>query len=183
MLIGKEYTKLQDKVMINKKTYLADIKFGIRTDSGDQTGKIVETSDIMPKESDIQQVITTNYNGDVTQTVPIFSAKKINGVKLYDYARGRKTLPSDFALPTIQSVMESTLINYHAPIVQLSVTCSKGTYIRALAESLGRDLGVCATLQALCRTQVGGFSLQDAVDLALLQKEGLPAVCDRMLRL
>ncbi len=140
------------------KQYLASIRFGLRTDTGDVTGETVATS-ALPSEEDVRRILPTMV-GVCDQVPPMYSAVHVDGVRLYELARQGMEIerPSRrveiFDLTYVDRIAEDEYRFY--------VTCSSGTYIRTLCEDIGEKLGLCATMSALRRTQSNGFLLEDA---------------------
>lgn len=159
MLIGKEYTKKSDAFLSDDKEYLATIRLGIQTDTHDPEGIITAVSELVPSHENLVKSLCT-LSGWVEQTPPMYSAKKVNGKKLYELARKGVTIERKPA----RVYIEPTLISYDYPFVKLRVKCSKGTYIRTIAHDLGTMLGCGACLTELHRTRSGAFSVEDAVD-------------------
>lgn len=159
MLIGKEYTKKSDSFLTNDKEYLATIRLGIETDTYDPEGAITATSDYVPSLMEVTKALES-MTGQVEQTPPMYSAKKIKGKKLYELARKGITVERASSLVNIQP----QLISYEYPYIKLSVTCSKGTYIRSIAHDLGRLLTCGALLTELHRTRSGSFNVNTSVD-------------------
>ncbi len=159
LLIGKPYTKLSSSFLNQDKQYLATLHLGITTDTYDLDGQITAQSPLIPTESQLEQALL-EFQGTIQQIPPMFSAKKVQGKKLYDLARKGITIPR--APITITTKIE--LISYIYPYIQLKVDCSKGTYIRSLAHDIGTVLGSGAHLSQLNRTKSGSFQLLDCCD-------------------
>lgn len=159
MLIGRNYTRLSDQFLLKDKEYIAEAFLGASTDTYDSEGIIQSNSDLIPTLEDIQTVLM-GFQGDIEQIPPMFSAKKINGKKLYELARkGQEVVRAPVKIHVIIQ-----LISYQYPFLQLKVECSKGTYIRSLAHDIGQKLGCGAHLTNLQRTKSGSFYLEDCVD-------------------
>ena len=145
------------------KTYRAEIFFGIETDSGDISGKILrqEENFFMPSIEQLK-IAAKNFVGEIEQTPPKFSAIKINGRKAYDLAR--KNL--DFEMPRRKIKINSfEILQVEKNLVTAEIDCAKGTYIRSLAADFGESLKIPATLKSLQRVRVGKFFLQNSVTL------------------
>lgn len=170
LLIGKKYTRLSDQFLNDTKEYEAEITLGYATDSYDAEGTATHHSDTIPSLAEVEAAIES-FQGTTLQTPPMFSAKKVQGQKLYDLARKGETIERASASVT----MHITLLSYSYPTVKLHVRCSKGTYIRSLAHDLGIKLASFGTLTALRRTASGGYTLSGSVDGANLQKESITA--------
>lgn len=163
MLIGKKYTKMSNDFLCNDKEYVATLHLGIATDSYDCDGVVMSTSPVIPSLDEVNQAIS-QFQGEIMQTPPMFSAKKIGGKKLCDLARKGVTIERT-AVPVR---VETTVLAYEYPHLNIQVSCSKGTYIRSIAHDLGNILQCGAHLSALQRTRSGKFSLDNAIDGALL---------------
>lgn len=159
LLIGKPYTKLSSSFLNQDKQYLATLHLGISTDTYDLDGQITAQSPLIPTESQLEQALL-EFQGTIQQIPPMFSAKKVQGKKLYDLARKGITIPR--APITITTKIE--LISYIYPYIQLKVDCSKGTYIRSLAHDIGTLLGSGAHLSQLNRIKSGSFQLIHCCD-------------------
>ena len=150
-------TKLIPYLDKTVKAYRGVIKLGVATDTFDATGEIVErgdTANISP--DDIERVLKT-FAGEITQRPPMYSAVKVDGVRLYTLAR--KGVEVDVAERTV-NVDHIEMISYHPSLITFEVTCSPGTYIRSLAVDIGRALGTCAYLKELRRTGSGPFDIK-----------------------
>lgn len=163
LLIHRQYTQMSDTLLQEDKEYKGRIKLGEETDSYDIDGQIVQTSDYNPSLEEVQNIVQS-FQGTIYQTPPMFSAKKINGKKLYTLARQGKIIPRE---PRKVWVMFN-LLAYSYPYIDFSVSCSKGTYIRTIAHDIGKHLGSGAHLIALNRTRSGTFYLEDCIDGDLL---------------
>ncbi len=163
LLIGKECTRLSDRFLNQDKEYIATLHLGIRTDSYDCDGAVIDKSDLIPSEESILEVLT-HFQGTISQIPPMFSAKKVNGKKLYELARKGIEIERKAAEVTVTT----TLLHYEYPYLSLHVDCSKGTYIRSIAEEIGLALGCGAHLSDLSRTRSGPFRITECVDGALL---------------
>ena len=150
-------TKAIDLVPDNTKSYRAAVRLGVRTDTGDITGTVVETSGVRPSLEQLRAA-AERFVGVSLQTPPMYSAVKVNGKKLYDLARKGQVIeraPREIVIDIID-IPELTADGFI-----MDVYCRKGVYIRALAEDIAGALGACATLSALERTSSGGFKIGD----------------------
>jgi tRNA pseudouridine55 synthase len=162
-----EATKLSQFLLNSDKGYVAQIKLGQRTDTGDSEGNIIETVErLSVGATDIEQALR-NFKGDIQQVPPMFSALKKNGVPLYKYARKGISVERSPRSVTIYAI---DLLSFKANVVELDIACSKGTYIRSIADDLGRELGCGAHLVGLRRTKAGVFTLQDSLKEDYLHK-------------
>lgn len=158
MLVGREYTKKSDTFLTCDKEYKATIHLGVETDTYDIDGKVVARSDLIPTRAQLDHVLQS-FQGQILQTPPMFSAKKMQGKKLYELARQGKTV--ERSAVSVQVSIVCT--RYEYPEVDIQVVCSKGTYIRSLAHDIGQKLGTGAHLSSLTRLRSGTFSLEHAV--------------------
>ena len=160
-----EDTKLVELLTSSYKEYIATFKLGIETDTFDITGKVTKTSN---KTVDKEEVINTlnSFIKTYEQIPPIYSAIKVNGKKLYEYAREGKevTLPKRKVI-----IKDISLLEFNDNIVKIKTLVSKGTYIRSLIKDIGDTLGTYATMTDLVRTKQGDFSIEDSISLEDLQ--------------
>ncbi len=160
-----EATKFSADLLDADKTYQAEIKLGVETDSGDAEGRVVASAAVNVRESDLFPVLEA-LTGDILQTPPMHSALKRDGQPLYMLARQGIVVEREPRPVTIRRI---ELLDFSGDRLNISVTCSKGTYIRVLALDIGKALGCGAHLTALRRTRVGGLSLDDAKTLAAIE--------------
>ena len=154
-------TKLVDILTSKTKEYIATMRLGIQTDTGDITGNIIKKASFRVNKEQIIQTLNS-FLGQSTQTVPIYSAVKINGKKLYEYARNGK----EVTLPTREiTISNIELIDFHDNLIKFKVTVSKGTYIRSLIEDIGKTLKTVATMEDLVRTKQGSYKIEDSYTL------------------
>lgn len=156
MFIGKA-TSAADRQLDHDKTYEATLRLGLRTDTGDVTGTVLETAPVTVGEAELRAVLP-QFTGAQMQLPPMYSAVKINGQPLYKAARKGQTVERT---PRPITVYDIEYLGSPAPDeYTIRVACSKGTYIRVLAEDIGTALGVPATLAALRRIRAGVFSIE-----------------------
>jgi tRNA pseudouridine55 synthase len=163
-----EATKFSQDLLEADKTYEATMRLGTRTSTGDAEGEAVQTRDVTCDEAAVDAALA-GFRGEITQVPPMYSALKRDGKPLYEYARAGQTVERERRQVTIH-VLE--LITCALPDVTFRVTCSKGTYVRTLAEDIGEVLGCGAHLVALRRTGVGALTLEHAVTLDALSDAG-----------
>lgn len=164
-------TKVVDYLVAGGKTYQGEVTLGFATTTEDLDGEVVATTPLSSKftneQIDNQMQLLT---GDLVQTPPKYSAVKVNGRRLYDYARAGESVKRPQRQVTITKFKRLDQPKFDAEKgiqkFHFEVCCSKGTYIRTLAVDLGRKLGVAAVMSELTRTISGGFTLADTVDLA-----------------
>lgn len=153
-----EATKFSQGLLDADKTYRATVRLGVRTSTGDAEGAVLESRPVAVTEAEIAAVLA-RFRGEIDQVPPMYSALKRDGRPLYDYARRGETVVRAPRRVTIHSL---SLERSALPDFDLEVRCSKGTYIRTLAEDIGAALGCGAHLSALRRTGIGAFRLEAA---------------------
>lgn len=165
-------TKISQLLLDADKSYEATILLGTETDSGDLTGTVVATADHFEGVS-LEQVnaVLGQFRGPIQQIPPMFSALKRDGKPLYEYARQGIELERP---PRDVIIHQLDLLDFSPRELRIHVHCSKGTYIRTLAQDIGRALGCYGHLTALRRTQVGPFSIEASVELEALQNQSEP---------
>jgi len=165
-------TKLAGQLLDSDKGYVATISFGTETDSGDLTGNVVSTIENFEGTTvDALQAVLPEFRGDIEQIPPMHSALKRDGKPLYKYAREGIELERPARSVTIHKL---DVLSFTSTEVVIDVVCSKGTYIRTLAQDIGRRLGCGAHLSALRRSRVGPFHIDQAIALETLQKMDAP---------
>ena len=158
---GKDTKKLKN-ITDSDKSYTASIKLGQITDTLDPEGVVTKKKKI-PKLNDSKiNKILNSFLGTSMQTPPMFSAKKIGGVKLYELARKNIIIDREKAQINISDI---SLINFNETKITFSVVCSKGTYIRVLGKEIAEKLGTVGYLDSLIRTRVGEYFIDDSVSL------------------
>jgi len=163
LLLGRDYTKLADKLLLADKEYLATVYLGVTTDTYDCDGKITARSKKKPTPSQVEKIVS-QFQGELEQTPPMYSAKKVKGQPLYKLAR--EGIEIERVPCKVQVCI--TILSYEYPYLKLLVSCSKGTYIRSLAHDIGEKLGSGAHLTQLQRTRSGCYSLAECIDGRLL---------------
>ncbi|AJZ57578.1 tRNA pseudouridine(55) synthase [Paraburkholderia fungorum] len=159
-----EATKFSQDLLEADKTYEATMRLGIRTTTGDAEGEPIDTRDVTCDQAMVQ-VAMQKFLGDIVQVPPMYSALKRDGKPLYEYARAGQTVEREGRQVTIHAL---DMLACTLPDVTFRVTCSKGTYVRTLAEDIGEALGCGAHLVALRRTGVGALTLENSVTLDAL---------------
>lgn len=152
-------TKLFDYYLNKTKTYIANIKFGVLTDSLDATGAVIKTEDINITEAEFKKALNS-FVGKISQVPPRVSAKKINGRRAYDLARNNiefEIKPKDVTIYEIEYISKVADNEY-----QFKVVCEAGTYIRSLCRDIGEKLNTIATMTKLVRTKAGEFSIENS---------------------
>jgi tRNA pseudouridine55 synthase len=157
-------TKFAQANLDADKRYLATLRLGERTSTGDGEGEVIERCEVAVAVPAITKVLA-GFTGPIDQRPPMHSALKHQGRALYDYARAGIVVEREARRVTIHSL---SLVSWQPPLLVIDVACSKGTYIRSLAESIGEALGCGATLAALRRTRSGPMSLDGAITIDAL---------------
>lgn len=156
------YTKLVNELTSLDKEYVAEIKLGTKTDTGDITGNVLEENKAYNINKEDVLNVFENFPKEYEQTVPKYSAVKINGKKLYEYARENISIE----LPKrLVSVYTLELLEFNNDIIKFKTRVSKGTYIRSLIEDICKELNVCGTMSSLVRTKQGRFNIEDSINL------------------
>tara|TARA_B110000196_G_C21018835_1_gene601714 strand:+ start:129 stop:1052 length:924 start_codon:yes stop_codon:yes gene_type:complete len=162
-----EATKVSQFLLNSDKRYRARIKLGIRTDSADSEGQVIaECDEVNVSREQVEQALQS-FKGETQQIPPMHSALKVDGVPLYKLAREGKTIPRE---ARSICVYELELTDFQGDEIELEITCSKGTYIRTIADDLGQDLGCGAHIIALRRLQAGAFTEADCVSTDALRE-------------
>ncbi|MCA1937328.1 MAG: tRNA pseudouridine(55) synthase TruB [Dechloromonas sp.] len=172
-----EATKFSADLLDADKIYEAELLLGVSTDSGDAEGVVTATAEVNVTPADIARVLP-QFTGDILQVPPMHSALKRDGRPLYELARQGITVDREARPVTIHAI---ELLEFAGTRLRLSVSCSKGTYIRVLAQDIGAALGCGAHLTALRRTRVGDLVLDGAMTLAQIDsiEEGARVACLR----
>lgn len=160
-LTGK-YTKLVDMITSLEKEYIAEIKLGIKTDTLDISGNIIEEKEVLNYSVEEIKEVLDSFIGTYEQIVPKYSAVSINGKRLYEYARNNE----DVILPKREVEIKAIeLLEYNKDIIKFKVLVSKGTYIRSLIQDICNKLNTIGTMNNLIRTKQGKFLIEDAYTL------------------
>jgi len=162
-----EATKVSQFLLNSDKRYRARIKLGIRTDSADSEGQVIAQCDEVNVSREQVEQALQSFKGETQQIPPMHSALKVDGVPLYKLAREGKTIPRE---ARSICVYELELTDFQGDEIELEITCSKGTYIRTIADDLGQDLGCGAHIIALRRLQAGAFTEADCVSTDALRE-------------
>ena len=166
VMCGGRYTKLIDKLSFLEKEYIASIKTGIKTDTGDITGNILEQKECSIDEDNLKKVLGSLI-GEYEQFIPTYSAKKVNGKKLYEYARNNEEVP---ILKNTVNIINLELLEINKDIITIKCVVSKGTYIRSIIQTICDKLNIIGTMNDLVRTKQGIFSINDAYSIEDIKK-------------
>ena len=170
VLVGQA-TRLAQFIDKDEKEYEATIFFGFETDTGDVTGSPKSNGQRpRPVGSDELELALSHFRGEIDQVPPMYSAKKIDGKKLYEHARKGVEVERKAQNVTISKleIIDDSALTVSEPTLKIRVACSAGTYIRVLAEEIGRSVGVGAHLTELRRTRSGRFEIKDALTIEAL---------------
>ncbi len=159
--IGRENTKRLDEFKDLEKTYIATLRLGATSDTYDKTGVITELSDKKISLEEIQKILP-DFVGAQEQLPPMYSAKKVDGKKLYKLARKGIEVERKAHHITIYDI---ELLDYNFPELKIRVRCSTGTYIRSLVQDIGQKLGVGAYCEELERVSIGEYSIENATPI------------------
>jgi len=163
--IGRQSTKKLSIFQQKDKEYVTTLRLGAESDTFDKEGKITEKEiKKIPELKEIKEVLN-KFLGEIEQIPPIFSAKKIKGKKLYELARKEIKIEPK---PQKIKIYEISILDYNFPYLKIKVKCSTGTYIRSLADQIGKKLGCGAYLEKLVRTKIGEFSFDKTISLSKL---------------
>jgi len=162
ILVGTA-TKISKYLIEHEKTYIATIKLGKKTDTGDSEGKVIQEDANMKdiSKEEIEKVLKS-FIGKQNQIPPMYSAIKVDGKKLYEYAREGKTVELK---PREIEIFDINLITYKNKEIEISVRCSKGTYIRTLCEDVAEKIGTIGYMKELQRTIVNQFNLEESISI------------------
>ena len=163
--LGKA-TKVCDFLTDKDKVYKATMLLGIQTDTLDISGKVCNKAMVNVTEQQVRDVIST-FVGTIEQIPPMYSALKVNGKKLYELAREGKTIERKARKVSIYDI---TIDEICLPEVVMTVSCSKGTYIRSLCDDIGTKLGCYGCMKELLRTKVACFDIGDAYKISEIEK-------------
>lgn len=158
MLVGRTYTRLSNQFLCNDKEYEAEVLLGAATSTYDCDGSITYECSQIPSSEDVQKMLE-RFQGEIEQIPPMFSAKKIQGKRLYKLARQG----IEIERKPVKITVDTQMLTYEPPYLKLRIVCSKGTYIRSIAHDLGVLLGCGAHLTNLRRTRSGRFSIEECL--------------------
>ena len=161
ILVGKA-TKLSQYLMGLDKTYEGLISLGVATTTQDAEGEVIEEKPVPELTEEQVKEEMKGFLGDQYQTPPMFSAKKMDGVPLYKLARKGKTVERE---PRFIHIASFKLDKWDSPDIEFTLSCSKGTYVRTVANDLGQKLGCGAYLKELRRTDIERFRIEDSIEL------------------
>ena len=168
VLLGRA-TRLMDLIQSGAKIYVAEIQLGAATETDDAEGAVTAEARVPPITRPLLESTLEKFTGNILQTPPKYSALKVSGQRAYALARGGAEVALEPRQVTIHSL---ALLEFSEQSLRVEVTCSKGTYIRALARDIARALGTLGHMASLVRTRVGPFLLGDALTLDEIAARG-----------
>lgn len=166
ILVGSKATKLSDFILNGDKSYEVGVRFGLQTDSQDITGKIIEEKEVCLESQKIQNEIMM-LQGELELEIPLFSAVKVDGKKLYEYARKQIEIQAPKRIMRFENL---EIKNISANECRIHFKCSKGSFVRSWVHKLGQNLGVGACVSSLRRTFSSPYSIDQAVSLTQLSE-------------
>lgn len=162
-------TKKLGMISDSNKEYVATLKLGSRTNTHDIEGHVVEDKAIPTLTLEEVETVLKSFIGEQYQTPPMYSAKKVNGQRLYKLARKNIEIERE---PCLIKIVDIELIHFNSPVIEFSVTCSKGTYIRVLGTDIANQLGTVGHLIALKRKKVGEYAIDETIQIDDLVSNG-----------
>lgn len=174
------YTKLVNELTSLDKEYIAEIKLGVSTDTGDISGKVLKEN--YNYNISVEEILNTflSFPKEYEQEVPKYSAVKINGKKLYEYAREN----IDITLPKRNvKIYTLDLLEFNSGIIKFKTKVSKGTYIRSLISDLCKSLNVLGTMNSLVRIKQGSFDIKDSINLSDIDENTMLLNADQVLEI
>lgn len=172
-------TKAQDILPNHDKEYVAELKFGIKTNTLDIWGEVLAQEKSAVTKEQFEEILKS-FRGKIMQVPPMYSALKKDGQRLYDLARQGIEVKREARPVTIHS-LTSEDFSEENQTAKIRVSCSKGTYIRSLIDDMGKALGTCAAMTALCRTSACGFTLESAITIEELKNLTHEEIKERLL--
>lgn len=167
-------TKLCDMMTDKTKEYEAIMRLGVKTDTQDLSGRVLEECKVCVSKEAVEAAIM-HFVGGYEQIPPMYSALKVNGKKLYELARQGKEVERQ---PRHVDILSINILEMNLPDVRFVVSCSKGTYIRTLCADIGDKLACGAAMASLKRTRVGSFKIEDAITLSKVQELVASGLCE-----
>ena len=167
-------TKLCDMMTDKTKEYEAIMRLGVKTDTQDLSGRVLEECKVCVSKEAVEAAIM-HFVGVYEQIPPMYSALKVNGKKLYELARQGREVERQ---PRHVDILSINILEMNLPDVRFVVSCSKGTYIRTLCADIGDKLACGAAMAALKRTRVGSFKIEDAITLSKVQELAASGQCE-----
>ena len=171
-------TRISSYIMEQGKSYIAELKFGFSTTTYDSTGEIVDQTDnTIFTEEQLRESIK-HFIGEIEQYPPIYSAIKVDGKKLYEYAREGQEVEIK---PRNVTIYDINLLELEDDTATIQVECSKGTYIRSLIHDLGKELSSYAHMTNLIRNRVGKFNIDNSIDISKISDYSLDEIEEKLI--
>lgn len=166
-IVVGEATKLTEYMQLKDKSYSAEVTLGVATETEDAQGNVTETQQMEHISDEAIDRVIQSFIGEYNQQVPLYSSVKVNGRKLYEYARNNEEVERPVKTVFIREIKRTGEIEFTGSTIKfnIDVESSKGTYIRTLAVDIGRELGVPAHMSDLIRTSSCGFDISDTITL------------------
>ena len=161
-------TKSLSEISNTSKSYRANLKLGESTDTFDNEGKVIAKLPIPSIDSEFIVKVLNSFIGEYRHKPPMFSAKKVNGTRLYKLARQNKTVDRETIISNISKI---NFNKFDGERISFSVSCSKGTYIRVLGNEIASKLGTVGYLDGLTRTSVGSYDVSESTSIKEFEKE------------
>ena len=168
-------TRVSDYIMQQGKSYIATLKFGEATTTYDSEGEITNLSENVIFEANTIVNVLSSFKGKIEQSPPIYSAIKVNGKKLYEYAREGKEV--EIKKRNVE-IYDIKLLELSGEYAKIEVACSKGTYIRSLIHDIGLRLNTYAHMTDLIRNRVGKFEIKDSIDISKINEISIDKILD-----
>uniref|UniRef100_UPI003D1D4481 tRNA pseudouridine(55) synthase TruB n=1 Tax=Kroppenstedtia sanguinis TaxID=1380684 RepID=UPI003D1D4481 len=163
-------TRIAEYIQSLPKRYRGTLTLGVATDTEDQTGEVLEEQPVGPLEPERIDAVFRKFTGEIEQIPPMYSAVKVEGKRLYEWARQGQQVQRRSRRVTIYSLERTGMEEGEQPRIHFDVRCSKGTYVRSLCVDVGKELGYPAHMSRLIRTESGPFMLEEAFDLDRLEQ-------------
>ncbi|MFM1524847.1 MULTISPECIES: tRNA pseudouridine(55) synthase TruB [Helcococcus] len=171
-------TRVSDYIMQQGKSYIATLKFGEATTTYDSEGEITNLSENVTFEANTIVNVLSSFKGKIEQSPPIYSAIKVNGKKLYEYAREGKDV--EIKKRNVE-IYDIKLLELSGKYAKIKVACSKGTYIRSLINDIGLRLNTYAHMTDLIRNRVGKFEIKDSIDISKINEINIDKILDSII--
>ncbi|WP_340082123.1 tRNA pseudouridine(55) synthase TruB [Terribacillus sp. FSL K6-0262] len=177
-------TKIVPYLTDTSKTYVAEVTLGTATETEDKSGAVIEEKQVMePIPLETIESVLQQFTGEIEQVPPMYSAVKVAGRKLYEYARKGLEVERPIRQVTIHEiVLDKTSVSKNGSVFRFTVSCSKGTYVRTLCVDIGKALGYPAHMSDLERIQAGAFRTQDTVTFAKMEEAMEAGSMERLLQ-
>ncbi|QGS51841.1 tRNA pseudouridine(55) synthase TruB [Spiroplasma tabanidicola] len=182
VVLTNQATKISNYLLKADKVYVVEMKLFQKTDSGDITGKVIETQEFKKIAKKDVETLAQKYNGYIyDQYPPIYSAIKVNGKKLYEYARNDQEVKIE---PRKVTINECEVIDFNQKnaTIKLKVNCSKGTYIRSFVQDFAKELDCISTVSSLERVASGNFNLDQAKTIEKIEESDLITMYDGLIQ-